>query len=123
MDTTEGCQAKIKSARRYTSVNGRLVRSHPVCGREVKGTLTDGTPACGVHMNGEKMRLRNQAKRDTFIERREAVTKNLGVLVTNSPCGDMYATMRLEDLEMLCAKRIFLARYLREEELGKLERG
>jgi hypothetical protein len=101
--TDTGCQAKIKTARRYTAVGGRIVRSHPICGREVKGTLADGTPVCGIHLNAEKMRLTKEADRDLLIKRREAVTKALGILVTNSPCGDRYATVRLVDLEKMAA--------------------
>lgn len=101
MDAT-GCQARITTSPRYKNIENKLVRIYPICGHPVKGTLADGTPACGVHINGEKKRLQNKSKRDNVARRHETISRALSIEMAR--WGDTHAIVSLDDLENIMRK-------------------
>jgi hypothetical protein len=58
------------------------------CGLPIKGTLDNGTPACGIHLNGQRVAKENIAKREQGLDVEEIKTRFLAQVMPepNSGC-------------------------------------
>ena len=73
------CLAPITTSSRWKFVNQKWVRDrNKPCGKTAKGTLQDGTPACGVHLNAEKVRMRNAALKAVESSRLDEMAGEVG---------------------------------------------
>lgn len=73
------------------------------CGRKAKGTLADGTPACGVHLAVERRATEKASARLAWSARVDAVNEALGIHVIGWYPGEP-VKVALGDLERLAAR-------------------
>lgn len=54
------------------------------CGRKAKGTLADGTPACGIHLNRETAGLKRATARNEWNARVDQAEQALNIRISHA---------------------------------------
>ena len=74
------------------------------CGKPVKGTLEDGSSACGLHLGVERRRAGKDAETKAWRARVAVINATLGINAFGWEVGQS-VSVRIEDLERLAAAR------------------
>ena len=78
-DEQKKCQCIVTNQGRYSFSNSSK------CSRIAKGKLSDGTPACGLHLRAEKMRIESKARFSEKSELNYAMEKKVKTVSEHYP--------------------------------------